>query len=277
MKTRTLLVLCALLLPFAFASARDKAEVRLYVFDCGHMEIADVSMFGIDRHEPKQMVDSCYLIVHPKGKLIWDTGLSDDVAQLPDHTFKGEGFAMQVTNPLAAQLQQIGIAPDDITYLGISHMHSDHVGNTKLFPKATLLMQKEEYEAGFGPTPEKYGFDPKQYPTLGANPVEKLEGDRDVFGDGRVVIKREPGHTPGHQALFVKLKKTGNVLLSGDLVHLTENWTAKRVPPFNYDKEQSLKTMSEVDAFLKANKAQLWIQHDKEQNDKIRHAPGFYE
>jgi N-acyl homoserine lactone hydrolase len=146
-----------------------------------------------------------------------------------------------------------------------------------LFPKATLLMQTEEYESAFGADAAKYGNDQKNYPTLAANPSQQLNGDHDVFGDGTVVIKRAAGHTPGHQALFVKLKKTGNVLLSGDMAHFTKNWEKRRVPSFNVDKEASVKTMNEMAAFMKANKAKLWIQHDLEQNAHLRHAPHFYD
>jgi glyoxylase-like metal-dependent hydrolase (beta-lactamase superfamily II) len=289
MKKRTLfarltLLIVAISLPVAALAAsksnsESKSALKLYVFECGNIEVGDISMFQpeVDNHSPKKLVDSCYLIVHPKGTLIWDAGLSDELAKAPDGKFSGGGFTMQVTNTLASQLEKIGVAPDSIKYLGISHMHSDHIGNANLFPKATLLMQKEEYEAGFGPTPEKFGFDPKNYPTLHDNPVQKLQGDHDVFGDGRVVIKRELGHTPGHQALYLKLKHSGNILLSGDLVHYTDNWINKRVPGFNFDKAQSLKTMEEVERFLKANKATLWIQHDMEQNATIRHAPEFYD
>jgi N-acyl homoserine lactone hydrolase len=263
----------------AHAATKDKPSLKLYVFDCGHIVVDDISMFQpeTDVHTPKQLVNSCYLVVHPKGTLFWDAGLSDELAKAPDGKFGGGGFTMQVTNTLASQLEKIGIAPDSIQYLGISHMHSDHIGNVNLFPKAMLLMQKEEYDAAFGPTPEKFGFDPKNYPTLGANPVQKLSGDHDVFGDGRVVIKRELGHTPGHQALYLKLKHGGNILLSGDLAHYTDNWVHKRVPGFNFDKAQSAKTMEEVASFLKANKATLWIQHDLEQNATIRHVPEFYD
>ena len=279
---KILLALFAIALSLSFAAqaaSKGKSALKLYVFDCGHMVVDDISMFQpeVDVHTPKKLVDSCYLIVHPKGTLVWDTGLSDDLAKAPDGKFSGGGFTMQVTNTFASQLAQIGVAPDSIKYLGISHMHGDHIGNANLFPKATLLMQKEEYDAAFGPTPEKFGFDPKTYPTLGANPVQKLSGDYDVFGDGRVVIKRALGHTPGHQALYIKLKHSGNILLSGDLVHYTDNWVNKRVPGFNFDKAQSLKTMEEDDSFLKANKATLWIQHDLEQNATIRHAPEFYD
>ena len=253
--------------------------LRLYAFDCGTIDVLDISVFhpGVGKGEKKTLADSCYLVVHPKGTLVWDAGLPDGLAATPAGKTLYDTFVMRVTKPLAAQLKEIGVAPESVTYLGISHMHGDHVGNADLFPQATLLMQKEEYDAAFGPEPGKFGFDPSTYPTLGKNPVKALQGDYDVFGDSSVTIKRTLGHTPGHQALYLRLPKSGNILLSGDLVHFTDNWEHRWVPGFNFDKAQSVRTMEDVARFLKDNHAVLWIQHDREQNAAIRHAPAFYE
>ena len=255
------------------------SALRLYVFNCGTIDVLDVSVFqpGIGKGERKTLTNSCYLVVHPKGTLLWDAGLPDALAQTPEGKTFMDTFVLRVSKTLAAQLKEIGYAPETISNLGISHMHGDHVGNVDLFPRAMLLMQKEEYEAAFGPEPGKYGFDPAAYSTLRSNPVKTLEGDYDVFGDGTVVIKRMLGHTPGHQALYVRLPKTGNIFLSGDLVHYTDNWVHKRVPSFNFDKERSIKSMEETEQFLKANHAILWIQHDLEQNAGIKHAPAYYD
>ena len=252
---------------------------RLYAFECGSIEVLDVSVFhpGIDKGKRKLLTNSCYLIVHPKGTLLWDAGLPDTLVNTPEGVLLYDVFRFKVSKPLGPQLRQIGYPMESIQYLGISHLHGDHVGNANLLPKAMLLMQKEEYAAGFGMEPGKYGFDPSSYASLRNNPVKQLQGDHDVFGDGTVVIKRTLGHTPGHQALFVKLRKSGNILLSGDFVHFTDNWTHKRVPGFNFDKEQSIKTMNEMEQFLKDNHAQLWIQHDLEQNTSIKHAPAYYD
>jgi len=252
--------------------------LRLYVFDCGTIDVPDVSAFHPEYGKGEKIVlaASCYLIMHPKGTLEWDAGLSDELLAVPEG--KTTRIAtVRVTKGLAAQYAEIGIAPDSVSFVGISHMHQDHVGNLNLFPRATVLMQKEEYEAAFSPDPTKYYFDPTTYPTLKANPVKKLEGDFDVFGDGSVVVKRAIGHTPGHQVLFVKLPKTGNIVLSGDLVHFQENWEKRNVPGFNFDTQQSIRAMADVDAFLKANNATLWIQHDDPQNRTIKHAPAYYE
>ena len=277
---RLLFASIAMLLLTACATGQPAPAqtLRLYVFNCGSIEVLDVSVFhpGIGKGERKMLTDSCYLVVHPNGSLLWDAGLPDGLVNTPEGKIAYNVLIFRVAKPLAAQLHEIGQGPETVGYLGISHMHGDHIGNVALFPRATLLIQKEEHDAAFGPDASKFGFDPAQYSSLRSNPVKKLEGDHDVFGDGTVVIKRALGHTPGHQALYVKLPKTGNILLSGDLVHFTDNWVHKRVPGFNFDKERSIKTMQEVEDFLKTNQATLWIQHDLEQNAGIKHAPAYY-
>ena len=264
---------------FAAAAAPPVSALRVYVFNCGSIEVSDVSVFspGINKGKRKLLTDSCYLIAHPKGTLMWDTGFGDDLAAERGGKKISDVFHARLKTTLASQLKKIGYDARDVDFLGLSHMHFDHIGNVGLFPGSTLLMQQEEHDSAFGAEAKKFGNDPANYPTLKDNPVKILSGDFDVFGDGSVLIKRAPGHTPGHQALFLKLKKTGNVLLSGDLVHFTENWKHKRVPGFNFDKEQSLKTMQDSEQFLRENQATLWIQHDAEQNAKIRHAPAYYE
>ena len=276
--------LCATLMllgstAFAAPSATALTTPRLYAFNCGTIDVSDISVFspGVDVGKKKTLTDSCYLIVHPKGALMWDTGLSDEIAAMPGGKQLSEKFHGSLKKTVAAQLKEAGFSPDSVTHLGLSHMHFDHIGNVGLFPKATLLMQKEEYASAFGADAAKFGNDAKNYPTLGANPKQELSGDHDVFGDGSVVIKRAVGHTPGHQSLFVKLTKTGNILLSGDLAHFTKNWDNRRVPSFNFDKDMSVKAMNDMAAFMKENKARFWIQHDLEQNKKIKHAPKFYE
>ena len=256
-----------------------KSALHVYVFNCGQIEVLDISVFqpGIDKGKHKTLTDSCYLVVHPKGTLMWDAGLPDALSQKPEGMTFMNTFVMHMPVTLVSQLKEIGYAPESIDKLGISHFHGDHVGNVGLFPKSQLLIQKEEYAAAFGAEPGKFGFDPASYASLKSNPVMPLEGDYDVFGDGTVVIKRMVGHTPGHQALYLKLPKSGNILLSGDLTHYTDNWEHKRVPSFNFNKEQSIKSMEDTAKFLKENNAVLWIQHDLEQNAGIKHAPAYYD
>ncbi len=253
-------------------------DIKLYVFQCGEIEVRDVSLFspGVNKGQTKQLTNSCYLIRHPKGDLFWDAGLPDAIG--PDGIEIMDGtFRMSAPYPLRDQLQQIDVAPEEIEWLGISHFHSDHTGNANWLSNATLLLQKEEFDAAFGDKPEQYGFDPKSYNHFNADNSKPLQGDYDVFSDGRVVIKRALGHTPGHQMLFLDLPQSGPILLSGDLYHFTSNREHRRVPAFNFSKAQTLQSMDEMEAFLDATGAELWIQHDKEQNATIKHAPEYYQ
>ena len=184
---------------------------------------------------------------------------------------------MSVPKTFISQLEEINIKPEEIDYLGISHFHGDHTGNANLFTQAQLIIQQEEFDAAFGEDPAKFGFNPDSYNKLDRSKINVVQGDKDVFGDGSVIIKRAVGHTPGHQVLFVDLPDTGPIVLSGDLYHFTTNRTHKRVPSFNFNKEQTLESMDEIEAFVKEKGAKLWIQHDLEENAAIKHSPQFYQ
>ncbi len=245
---------------------------RLYVLDCGDGVAADVSRWspGVDVGKPMAFADNCYLIRHAQGWLLWDTGVVDAIAALPDGEVPADPKAIHWRRPktLASQLALLGIKPSDIKYVAISHTHPDHIGNVEMFPQAMLLVQKAEYEwPGAKNAPR---FSP-------GHPVTKVEGDKDVFGDGSVMIISTPGHTPGHQSLLVKLPKTGALVLSGDAVHFRSNWDNRRVPSINFDKDMTLASMQRIAELLQREHAQLWINHDKAQRDTLKMAPEYYE
>jgi len=270
----------AALLAFAAHAGEPGGVQRMYVFNCGESRTNDVSMWspGVDVGKSRDFSDNCYLIRHGKDLMLWDTGMSDAIADKPEGvTAAGGLLTLWVRRTLASQLRELGVAPTDITHTALSHFHADHCGNANLFTAATLYIQNVEYQAAFGPEPSKFGLAPANYEKLRANPVVKLSGDHDVFGDGSVVILSTPGHTPGHQSLLVRLPKRGAVVLSGDMVHFQENWTNRRIPARNFDREQSARTMERIAHFLAENHAQLWINHDKAQSDALPHAPGYVE
>jgi N-acyl homoserine lactone hydrolase len=245
---------------------------RLYVLDCGQNIGKDQSRWspGANEGKPIEFSDNCYLIRHAKGLLLWDTGIPDAVAAMPDGMVVANGAITQRrAKTLAAQLAEIGVKPADIAYVAVSHTHGDHVGNVALFPFSTILIQGAEYEWAMT-QPVKPAFAATQ-------PIEKLTGDRDVFGDGSVMILSTPGHTPGHQSLLVVLAKSGPVLLSGDAVHFRDNWENRRVPSMNTNREQTLASMQRIASMLETRKAQLWINHDKAQSAQLRYAPAYYE
>lgn len=252
--------------------------MRLYVLDGGRIEVLNWQAFQPDAGPGvrRWLSNSCYLVVHPAGTLLWDTGLPGDLADRPDGLPVGDIAIFHVRASLAAQLVSIGHPPDSIGMLALSHLHRDHVGNVSLFRSATLLVQEDEYAAGFGSAPERYGYVPASYEPLRDMQVTLLHADHDVFGDGSVVIKRLAGHTPGSQSLLVRLPETGTILISGDLVHSLDNWRREAVPGLNYAHDESVRSMREAAHLLKATRATLWVQHDLEQQSTLRHPPHWY-
>jgi N-acyl homoserine lactone hydrolase len=277
---RILPVLAALCLAASVAAPQSKSpkppkSVRLYVFDNGVIKGLDTSFFHLTLPNG-DMVVSSYLIVHPKGTLIWDTGA------IPDTQFPSDGGPAIVRffragKTLRSQLAAIGYAPERITYLGLSHYHSDHTANAGEFAGATWIVQQPERDAMFAEKPPPITA-PAHYAALKNRNTKILNGeDYDVFGDGKVVIKAAYGHTPGHQVLYVNLAKTGPVLLAGDLYHFQQERGTDKVPTFEFNRDQSLASRSVIEAFLKKTKAQLWIEHDLAHFNELKKSPAYYE
>lgn len=271
----TLALAIAVLVPFgqtALAQSEKPGVEKIYIMNCGEGVAGDIGRWspGVNEGQSMDFVDTCYLIKHKQGWFLWDTGIPDAVAAMPNGLAPADPKAVTWKRPktLASQLEQIGVKPADVKAMGVSHTHPDHIGNVEMFPQATLYVQKAEYDwPGANNEPR---FKP-------SHPVELLSGDKDVFGDGSLTILSTPGHTPGHQSLLVKLPKTGAVVLSGDAVHFRSNWENRRVPVNNVSKDQSLASMQKIADKLTKEKAQLWINHDKAQRDSQKMSPEFYE
>ncbi len=245
---------------------------KLYILDCGEGVAGDISRWSPGVNEGKSMdfVDTCYLVKHAQGWFLWDTGIPDAVAAMPNGLAPPDPKAIHWRRPktLAAQLDQLGVKPADIKAMAVSHTHPDHVGNVELFPTAMLYVQKAEYEwPGPNNTPR---FKPE-------HPVTKLEGDRDVFGDGSVTILSTPGHTPGHQSLLVKLPKTGAVVLSGDAAHFRDNWDNRRVPSINFNKEATLASMQKIADDAGEGKGAALDQPRQGAARYLKMSPSFYD
>jgi N-acyl homoserine lactone hydrolase len=268
----TRLVIAILALVVAAGGAGATGVDKLYVIDCGWAHAVDQSRWspGVNVGVPIDISDNCYLIHHTSGAyLLWDTGITDKVAALPDGMGGGAtGMTWHRTKTLVGALGEIGVKPGDIKYVAVSHFHPDHTGNVEEFPAATLLIQNAEWNAAMKLETKPFSAD---------HPAMKLDGDKDVFGDGSVTILSTPGHTPGHQSLLVQLPKTGYVVLSGDVAHFQSNWDNKRVPAFNFDQDASRASMARIAQVMKDKNAQLWINHDKPSSDARQHEPKFYD
>jgi len=253
-------------------------SLRLYVFDCGQLDIPDISPYQLTREEiaTNMMSVPCFLVAHPRGTLIWDTGA------VPDRSIPAGGTGTLRTygtskRKLEAQLTQAGYTPADITYVSFSHFHWDHVGNANLFARSTWLVRQAERDVMFADPPSPR-TEPENFSALRNSRTTIITTpDYDVFGDRRVVIKAAPGHSPGHQVLFLDLAKTGPVVLSGDLYHYPEERTLKKVPTTEFNREQSAASRAAIEAFLASAHAQLWIEHDFNAMAKLNKAPAYYE
>jgi glyoxylase-like metal-dependent hydrolase (beta-lactamase superfamily II) len=250
------------------ASAQAGTVDRLYVIDCGHNDAVDQSRWspGVNVGKPIELSDNCYLMRDGNDWLMWDTGYPDAVADKP--LANAIGTATRARK-LASSLAELGVTPQDIKYLAVSHTHGDHVGNVDLFPTATLLIQKPEVDWAFaaGKTP----------PFKADRPMRQLSGDLDVFGDGSATIIATPGHTPGHQSLLVHLPKTGWILLSGDAAHFKDNWDNRRVASMNTSAAETQASFARIAGLLADKKAELWINHDAAQSRLQKHSPQYYD
>ncbi|PYR99030.1 MAG: hypothetical protein DMG12_21250 [Acidobacteria bacterium] len=167
--------------------------------------------------------------------------------------------------------------PIDIEYLAFSHYHYDHTANANAFATATWLVRQIERDAMFAEKPPTV-TQPSYYAALKNSKTIIISDDEyDVFGDGSVIMKLAPGHTPGHQVLYLRLARTGGVVLSGDLYHFPEARTLKRVTIFDFDQAQTPVSRDAIEAFLIKTGAQLWIQHDYIGNSRLKKAPDYYE
>jgi glyoxylase-like metal-dependent hydrolase (beta-lactamase superfamily II) len=259
------------------AQNRPAAQtLRLYVFENGHIRGLDPKLFNFTREEIKEpdFVNISYLVVHPKGTLQFDAGA------IPDSHFKGgpvtEGI-MSADRPLLPQLAAAGYKPAEVTYLALSHYHSDHTANANEFASATWIVQKAEHDYMFQEKPAGI-IQPATYSAL-RNAKKRIlnNEDLDVFGDGTVRVIAAPGHTPGHQVLLVRLPKRGPVLLAGDLYHYPEERTTGRLPTFEFDAAQSKGSRAKIEALLKQTGAELWIEHDIATHAKLPKAPNYIE
>jgi glyoxylase-like metal-dependent hydrolase (beta-lactamase superfamily II) len=270
----------------ATATLTEKSGVadRLYRIDCGHSLANDESVWtpGENIGKSIEFSSTCYLIRHGGSSLMWDTGVPEATMGDP----KGWStlpklIVYHLDRTITSQLAEIGLKTSDIDYVAISHTHGDHIGNVKLFPDATVLLQRAEYNwINSGPLADpnlnQLVILARQLMGHPKN-LKLIDGDLDVFGDGSVILISTPGHTPGSQSLMVHLANSGYIVLSGDVVHLQENFEKNIVPALNVDKAQSLASMQRVRDIMQSYNAKLFINHDKAQADRLKLIPAFYD
>ncbi len=257
---------------------------KLYRLDCGHSRANDESVWtpGENVGRDIEFSSTCWLIKHGKDWLLWDTGVPEATLNDPrGWSTLPKLIVYHLDKSVTAQLADIGLKPGDIGRVAISHTHGDHIGNVGLFPDSTIIMQRAEY--GWIHSPNGPNDNVNQLMALArklmGSPknLQLIDGDTDVFGDGSVTLVSTPGHTPGHQSLLVHLRNSGFIILSGDVVHLEENFEKNIVPSLNTSKAESIASMARVRHLMAVYKAKLFINHDKSETDKLRLLPAFYD
>jgi len=257
---------------------------KLYRLDCGHSLANDESVWtpGENVGHNIEFSSTCWLIKHGSDWLLWDTGVPETALNDPrGWSTLPKLIVYHLDRSLTDQLAEIGLKPGQIGRVAISHTHGDHIGNMGLFPNATIIMQRAEYS--WIHSPDGSNDNVNQLMALARKllgtpkNLQLIDGDSDVFGDGSVTLVSTPGHTPGHQSLLVHLKKSGFIILSGDIVHLEENFEENIVPSLNTSKPESIASMARVRRLMGTYKAVLFINHDKSQTDKLKLLPAFYD
>jgi N-acyl homoserine lactone hydrolase len=257
---------------------------KLYRLDCGHSLANDESVWtpGENVGRDIEFSSTCWLIKHGSDWLLWDTGVPEASLNDPQGwSTLPKLIVYRLDKSLTSQLAAIGVKPGDIGRVAISHTHGDHIGNVGLFPNSTIMMQRAEYSwihSPDGPNDNVNQLMALARKLLGTpKKLQLIDGDTDVFGDGSLTLVSTPGHTPGHQSLLVHLRNSGFILLSGDVVHLEENFEKNIVPSLNTNKPESIASMERARQLIDVYKATFFINHDKSQTDKLKLLPAFYD
>lgn len=248
------------------AEVAEAAPLTVNVLDCGTIAISDLDQFstsGDYAGQPDEFTDTCFLINHPDGRLLWDLGVPGMLKEGGPVT--QAIFTVSLDATITDQLTELGLTPGDIDYIAISHSHFDHIGQVDQVQGATWLVHQAELDAMIPPDgspPNASADQVAMFQAFGALTREAFTGEKDVFGDGTVVIFETPGHTPGHTSLQLNLPESGYVLLTGDLYHRAESRELKRVPRFNFDEAQTRESMTAFEERAASLGAKVIIQHE---------------
>lgn len=289
----TVIVIAAWLITLPTSSAQQNSTsdtaapaLQLYVLDGGVLG-SDPGNYNLrdDEVESASLSIAAYLIVHPNGVLLWDAGAVVDDERIAAGTgavqtiIRADLAERHVTlaPPLLEQLAQSGYVPSDVTHISLSHYHWDHTANANSFPHAKWLVRPGDLNAMFSANAGGSARTLTYGALQNSEKILVMTDEFDVFGDGSVVLKGAPGHTPGHQVLYVNLPRTGAIVLAGDLYHFAEERSLNRLPVAEFDLDATRASRAAVEEFLLRKDAELWIQHDLTAHRKLRKAPAFYE
>lgn len=269
---------CVMLFASGCDTAKEPGKIKLYTLNCGTVDVADMNAFaddGTSKGQKAHLANPCFLIRHPKGILLWDTGYQEDLTDQKNGVVFYEHFHKKMQHKLSEQLKQLGLTPADITYIAFSHLHDDHIGNANLFAQSHWLVQEREHAQLFSAESRSEVDYFKLYAKLVTAKTTLFQDNFDVFGDNTVLIKWMPGHTNGSTVLRLRLDHAGSVLLTGDLYTHADARTHNSVPVFNANKQATLESRQKFEMLAKDEAAKVVIQHEKTHIDAMPTFPKF--
>ncbi len=258
----------------AQAQEKSPTPIKLYAIDCGRTDVSNFAGFSdTSDYENKTatLANPCFLIVHPKGTLLWDTGLPDSLVNKPQTV---DVYHLTKSTSLQDSLKKINLKLSDIKYVSVSHSHFDHMGSLNQLSKATWIVQKSELKYAQS-HPNPFVIDASKLSSWKTAHKIMITGDYDVFGDGTVKILNMPGHTPGHQSLELKLPQAGVIILSGDAFHQRASFEPLRVPTFNTSRAETMASADRIKTLLKNTNGRLVVQHDMQDFEGLPQFPEY--
>lgn len=234
--------------------------MQLHVLEQGYIEAMDAAFITDEgRHELVWATwpVRCYLFEHPHGWLLWDTGLSEATLGADPGALGGN---KRVASPLVPWLSGFGLAPEDITHLGFSHLHLDHAGNANLFDGAIVLLNGREHAYAFSGDPDDL-YIPDDYAALRDSRMMLIGNTCDIFGDGTAVIHAAPGHTVGHQVLVLTLPGQQPVILAGDACYAEADRFHRRAPVWNAGLIDTFRSLDRIEQLAADLGARVMVHH----------------
>ncbi len=251
---------------------------RVYALCTGMIEIERASMVSdLAPGERWTVPILSFLVDHPRGRLLFDTGLhhqvrTDPIGRLGAERAKRFGIRSREDEEIVPQLAKLGLTPDDVRYVANSHLHFDHCGGNERFPRATFLVQRAELEAarrpgflpGYNPSPKDFDH-PLDYRTI--------DGEHDVFGDGTVILFPTFGHTPGHQSLLLRTGTSARMVCAADACYTRDNMDRDVLPKILWDEPVMRDSLATLRKLRDRQGAAMFYGHDPAQWAATPHAP----
>jgi N-acyl homoserine lactone hydrolase len=266
----------SIVLAAGMVTSTGAKDIKLYQVTSGYLELDKGWLTAMSDVGKRITIPvAMHIIEHPRGLVVFDTGMADDVAGDGCAAYWGKGLCgaftlkMKREEVIDKQLEKLGYSVDQVKYVIYSHMHLDHAGNMELFPKATHVLQKDELKAGWWPEKfQRAAFVLKDYDEARDYKFMELVGDFDLFGDGKVVVLDTKGHTQGHQSVLVRLPKTGTVILAADAVYTPEN-EAGVIPGITWNTNASMRFVQLRTRMLQRGSSLLYGADDRRRRPPV--------